>query len=237
MSRLLFFLILSAVGIGHAAGQNIWTIGRNDNSPADLALGPADYKKFLSRDFGFEDRYFLIGTSKAAEDFPYVLPGPDDTWGGTWGTSGWRTHEINILFGVKSLPAGGHWKLVIDLVDTNPRKSLLKVGINEQQYEKFLLKGVSDSSLTDGGSAAREKILEIPLRDGVIHKGGNGINITVLEGSWVVFDEVHLEGPNGVALKVNEDVFIRSVKAADYELRQGKKDVQPLLVDVEHLNG
>src|SRR5687768_16700079 len=81
--------------------HEVWSIGENNNSGTELALGPADYKKFLERDFGYEDRYYLIGHSQPAVDFPYVLPGPDDTWGGTWGTSGWRTHEINILFGVE----------------------------------------------------------------------------------------------------------------------------------------
>ena len=190
--RILLSLLLSIV-VNGATAQNVWTIGKNDNSSADLALGPADYKKFLSKDFGFEDRYFLIGKSTAANDFPYVLPGPDDTWGGTWGTSGWRTHEINILFGLKSIPANGKWKLVIDLIDSNPKRSVMKVGINDKQYEKFMLKGVSDKSITNGGSSAGEKILEIPLREDVIQNGGNAITISVLEGAWVVFDHVRLE--------------------------------------------
>src|SRR5687768_6772280 len=125
MNSVFLFLLFLLVSIDHVVADDIWRIGKNDNSSADLALGPADYKKFLSKDFGFEDRFFLIGRSNDATDFPYVLPGPDDTWGGTWGTSGWRTHEINILFGLKSFPAG-QWKLVIDLVDSNPVKSLMK---------------------------------------------------------------------------------------------------------------
>lgn len=80
----------------------VWQIGAADNSGAELALGPSEYKSFLAHDFGYEDRYFLIGTSVDKTDFPYVLPGPDDTWGGTWGTSGWRTHDANILFGVEN---------------------------------------------------------------------------------------------------------------------------------------
>ncbi len=237
MNRLLLLFILSFIGIDRVEANDIWSIGRNDNSSADLALGPADYKKFLSKDFGFEDRYFLIGRSDAAIDFPYVLPGPENTWGGTWGTSGWRTHEINILFALKSLPAGGKWKLVIDLVDSDPGRSLLKVGINDRQYAKFSLKGVSEASLTGSGSSAGEKILEIPLNDGVIQQWGNAINITVLEGSWVVFDHLRLEGPDGAELALNSDVFIRDVRPAAYELREGKKNVQPLIVDVEHLSG
>lgn len=72
----------------------------------------------------------MIGTSVDKTDFPYVLPGPDDTWGGTWGTSGWRTHDANILFGVEKLPKRGEWKLVVDLVDANPNRSIVKVVVN-----------------------------------------------------------------------------------------------------------
>ena len=219
-----------------AFAGTIWHIGENNNSSSDLALGPSDYKKFLSKDFGYEDRYFLIGKSVPSVDFPYVLPGPDDTWGGTWGTSGWRTHEVNILFGIKEMPAGGKWKLVVDLVDSHSKKSLLKVNINEQQT-KFLLKGSSDASITGTTPASVERILEIPVNDKIIKKGGNCVTITILEGSWVVFDQVRLEGPDGVVLTTNDQVFIRSVKPAGYELQKGKKRVQPLLVDVEHLSG
>jgi predicted alpha-1,2-mannosidase len=219
-----------------AFAGTIWHIGENNNSSSDLALGPSDYKKFLSKDFGYEDRYFLIGKSVPLVDFPYVLPGPDDTWGGTWGTSGWRTHEVNILFGIKEMPVDGKWKLIIDLVDSHPKKSLLKVNINEQQT-KFLLKGASDASITGTTPASVERILEIPVNDKIIKKGGNCVTITILEGSWVVFDQVRLEGPDGVVLTTNDQVFIRSVKPAGYELQKGKKRVQPLLVDVEQLSG
>lgn len=217
-------------------GHEVWRIGTDDNSGAELALGPADYKKFISRDFGYEDRYYLIGHSSPAADFPYVLPGPADTWGGTWGTSGWRTHEINILFGVAHMPAKGAWNLVVDLVDSNPSKSLLKVSVNDQ-HQKFLLKGVSDKSLTETPVNGTGRVIKIPVNEGVIRSGGNVVKLTVLEGSWVVFDQVRLEGPEGVKLVVPDKAFIRSVTAAPYELVADGKRVQPLLVDLEHLSG
>jgi predicted alpha-1,2-mannosidase len=235
MPKLINLLICLLLCNSFAMGGTIWQIGKNDNSSADLALGPADYEKFLSKDFGYEDRYFLIGRSVDSQDFPYVLPGPDDAWGGTGGTSGWRTHEVNILFGIRDLPSEGGWKLVVDLVDSNPKKSLLKVNINTQQ-SKFLLKGSSEGSLT-GKTSGSERILEIPVDKNIIQKGGNSVTITVLEGSWVVFDQVRMEGPDGVELTTNDQVFIRSVKPAGYELQSGKKKIQPLLVDVEHLSG
>ncbi|UCS91719.1 GH92 family glycosyl hydrolase [Echinicola marina] len=219
-----------------AQAKSIWQIGKSDNSSADLALGPADYKKFLSRDFGYEDRYFLVGTSNPRNDFPYVLPGPADTWGGTWGTSGWRTHEINILFGIKEMKSDEGFKLVIDLADSQPTKSLLKVSVNNQ-HSKFLLKGASEGTLSGDMSGAVERIIEIPIDKDIIQKGGNSITITILEGSWVVFDQVRLEGPDGTVLTQNDQVFVRSVKPATYELEAGKQKIQPLLVDVEHLTG
>ena len=103
MSRKLLFLFLSVYfSTFTATAKIIWTIGNGDNSGSELALGPSDYKKFLANDFGYEDRFFLIGTSSDKTDFPYVMPGPDDTWGGTWRTSGWRTHDTNILFNLNS---------------------------------------------------------------------------------------------------------------------------------------
>lgn len=81
------FTFASLTFAQYANGQ-IWSIGKNDNLTTEFALGPDKYKDFLAHDFGYEDRYFLIGYSNEKTDFPYVIPGPSDGWGGTGGTSG-----------------------------------------------------------------------------------------------------------------------------------------------------
>src|SRR6476659_9800433 len=103
--RQLFFLYLSLFSItAQSTPQQpndiIWSIGKPDHSASEFALAPAGFKKFIEHDFGFEDKFFLVGYAKERNDFPYVLPGPVDTWGGTWPTSGWCTRQVNILFGV-----------------------------------------------------------------------------------------------------------------------------------------
>lgn len=103
MKKIISFFIVACCAMCATAAKVVWQIGVADNSGTELALGPSEYKKFLAHDFGYEDRYFLVGTSVDKNDFPYVLPGPDDTWGGTWSTSGWRTHDANILFGIKKI--------------------------------------------------------------------------------------------------------------------------------------
>ncbi|MDR0506957.1 MAG: GH92 family glycosyl hydrolase [Dysgonamonadaceae bacterium] len=215
----------------------VWEIGKADYSSADLALGPDGYKKFLEKDFGYEDRYFLIGKSSAQSDFPYTLPGPDDTWGGTWSTSGWRTHEINILFGIAEIDKHADCRLVIDFVDVNPRRSVMKVSINDKQVQKYVLKGSSDSSLIRTDAVSEHQKVEIAIAPDVMRKGGNRICLTVLEGSWVVFDAIRMETDKTVELQKNEKAFIRDTKAANYEIESSGKRFQPLLIDVEHLSG
>lgn len=63
-----------------------------NHSASELALSPDKYKEFLANDFGWEDRFYIIGLSSPQKDFPYVLPGPADHWGGTSYTAGIRTH-------------------------------------------------------------------------------------------------------------------------------------------------
>lgn len=222
-----------------SVGQNnlIWKIGNSDNKASEFALGPSDYKHFLAKDFGYEDRYFLINHSVESKDFPYVLPGPDDGWGGTGGTSGWRTHEINILFNLEKIPSEGEWTLYVDLVDSHPNRSLVKLSVNNIE-KKFNIYGHSDDAIRGITENAKEQVLAFSFDSRSLKEGGNKVTISVIEGSWIVFDQLYLEDPvKAKSVKNNECLFIRDVTAASYELEQDGARKQPLLVDVEHLYG
>ncbi len=78
--------------------------------------------------------------------------------------------------------------------------------------------------------------VQIPVKD-LLHTGGNEIQITTLKGSWLVFDQVKLDASPDLKLIKPTNAFLRSVKAADYEIEKDGKYFQPLLVDVEHLSG
>ena len=210
------------------AANIIWQIGKADNSASELALGPSSYKEFLAKDFGYEDRYFLIGSSKDDKDFPYVLPGPNDVWGGTWRTSGWRTHSTNILFGLDRITEHGECRLIIDLLDADPRRSLVKVSVNSVE-KKFEIKGKSEKVLDGVIDEAKGQVLEIPVAASDLKIGGNIVTISVLEGGWIAFDQVRLEGPYNIKLKNTHSlVFLRNVSPAKYEIKQGDSMVQPL---------
>ena len=237
MKRLFSILLSLGCALCATATNVVWQIGQADHSAADLALGPSGYKQFLAHDFGYEDRYFLVGTSVPARDFPYVLPGPDDTWGGTWNTSGWRTHDANILFGIDRLPQRGQWNLVVTLVDANPNRSMVKVVVNGTE-KKFEIKGHSAEVLEGRTHDAKSQTLVLPLTAKDLRTGGNMATISVLEGGWIVFDQVRLEGTDGLKLKPSGGkAFLRRVQPSTYETLVDGHRVQPLLVDVEHLSG
>lgn len=218
-------------------GHSVWRVGKPDNAASEFALGPNNFKSFLAKDFGYEDRYFLVGTSKVQTDFPYVLPGPDDTWGGTWGTAGWRTHSVNLLFNLKNPPQGKGWKLIVDLVDANPHRSVVKVLVNGVE-KRFEIEGHAKEVLDGNLKNAKELLLELPLEAKDLRKEGNSVSVSVLEGGWIVFDQVSLEGPARAELGINHSqVFIRDLSPASYEINLDGRRFQPLLIDVEHLSG
>ncbi|OUJ74116.1 GH92 family glycosyl hydrolase [Hymenobacter crusticola] len=258
MTKILFWLVLLLGGVGAAraqATQNvIWQVGRADQSGAEFALAPNGFRKFVGQDFGYEDKCFFIGTSKEQRDFPYVLPGPVDTWGGTWSTAGWRTNQVNLLFALPKLPAAGTYKLVIRLADyAKTFLPLLSVSINDQntkvqlsaaghdirqQRRPTMTESPVDTAAISGNlAAATPQVIEIPLDNGVLKQGGNSVVITVTEGSWILFDQVSLVGPAGVAVQAPQQLFVRNAAPAPYELTAQGQRQQPLLVAVQHVAG
>ena len=252
--RLFYFLLFAFLILQSCESENkiIWQIGQADNSAIEFALFPDLFESYIENDFGWEDRYFLIGKSETDKDFPYVLPGPVDTWGGTWPTSGWRTSEINILFGIEAMRQNSDYKLVIELADFSGKfLPLVKVTVNHQT-EKFQLEAegyeiasqsnpklnerYDDNRPVPDSTNVTAKTIEIPLGKNTLKKGGNRVSITVLEGSWIMFDHIRLEGGR-VKLENQGKSFVRSVEEASYEIETESGRAQPLLIDIEHLDG
>ncbi len=83
----------------------------------------------------------------------------------------------------------------------------------------------------------KEQLIAVKLKPSMIRQGGNHVELTNIQGSWLLFDQIRLEGPAQAELSPVGPVFIREVKAADYEIICDGKPAQALLVDVQHLEG
>ncbi|WP_251795462.1 GH92 family glycosyl hydrolase [Arenibacter sp. N53] len=231
-------LIALISGSGFCQQSEIWQIGISDNSSAEFALASNEYDKFLEKDFGWEDRFYVIGYSVERKDFPFVLPGTVDYWGGTSGLAGIRPHEINILFGIDSKPKIGDWQLIVDILDCNPvTPPYLKISVNGKSWKYKLENGRNPEALKGEIINTKEQKIIIPIDAKMLKNGGNSIQLTTLEGSWLVFDQVRLNGPQNVILLQPEKAFVRNVAPADYELDKNGTRFQPLLLDVQYLQG
>lgn len=237
LSALFLLLLLCLPGYGNPKMGVIWQIGNEDRSAAEFALAPSHYAQFLENDFGWEDRYYLVGKSNPAAHFPYVLPGPADRWGGTSGTAGIRTHVLNILFRMKQVSDNGEMKLLINILDTHHTlPPYFKVTVNGRSWKYILPKGGGEGSLSGDYGNCINHTIEIPLEKGLIKEGGNEISLTNLEGSWLIFDAIRLEGTGNVVVEQETgQAYLRGVEAARYQTVN--PPAQPLLIDLEHLEG
>src|SRR5690348_1639216 len=237
----LFFLLCGLFLLRHMPVQaqrvsqtTLWSIGNADQSDTDFALAPSGYQDFLKGDFGWEDGYYLIGRSNPKKDWPYALPGPDDKWGGTTGSAGWHASHLNILFGIDSLPGNPTCRLVIYLLDMSAKNPpLVKVSINDTSWEYQLPKGSGDTSLKGAAGPFHGDVLDIPVPGRLLRKGGNEISLINLRGSWLIFDQVRMQGPDDIVISRPGDAFIRNITPAHYEIENGGRRAQPLLIDVQ----
>ena len=242
-SKIIRTYIIGLLSLGFlqmAFSQNniIWQIGESDNSSSEFSLSPNEYDQFIENDFGWEDRFFLVGSSTLKEDWPYVLPGPNDKWGGTWSTAGWRSHTLNIFFSLDKYVPNNDWKFIVDFQDINAEDPpVFKITINGKSWKHELPRGFGNKTLEGESSEGLEHLIEIPVPVNLIKNGGNKISMTTIQGSWLMFDQIRLEGPSKSKLEINKQVFLGEVKSANYEIGTDAGQKQPLLIDIEQLSG
>jgi len=221
-------LMLAAAG--QAAGamaetlQPLWQIGAADHDTRDLALAPRGYERFST------DPLFIVGTSDAAKDWPYVHPGPSDAWAGS------RPHTFTIAFGLAAPPTGGECRLVVDLVDTHSRMPpRLRVSVNGKPSERPTPRGAGDASVFGEPEKGKAHRFTVAVPAGVLKRGTNEIAMTTLSGSWVLYDAVRFEAPPGLALAPPTGTMARSVRSDPVLVKRGGKLKQTVQVSLLHL--
>jgi alpha-mannosidase len=196
--------LLAAAGLAPAEAETLWQIGKADNSTAEFAFAPGDYKAYRSPGF------FVVGVSDAKADWPYVQPGTID---GGWAPGTPQTFEV--LFGLKAAPSGDG-RLVLDFADTHAGDPpLLRVEVNDQSWEFKTPKGAGDASVYGDPAKGREHVIDLPVPAAALRAGDNRVAITTVKGSWVLWDALRFDAPEGAGLApVASRTVIRSAKAA-----------------------
>ncbi|HOX39234.1 MAG TPA: polysaccharide lyase family protein [Candidatus Brocadiia bacterium] len=218
---------ISAPSAEHPAAAELarisyfWEIGVPDNSTAEFALGPGGYNDFA------EDAVFAVGQSDPKKDWPYVQPGPADSW------AGGGEHSFTILFGVTDPPADGECSLDFDLADTHYQSPPeARIEINGQPFAERLPKGASDKSIFGDPPAGREHKFSVKFPANLLKAGQNEIAITTVSGSWMLYDWVGLQMPQAAKSAPVAGILVWGVKGAPALVEKDGALYQPAQVRV-----
>jgi predicted alpha-1,2-mannosidase len=211
----------------------LWSIGQQDDSAAEFALAQGGHARFLQQ-FGSPDRAFYIGLSETPADWPCVLPGPLDAWAGSG--HGGRWNQMNTLpigFVLERLPSKGTCTLVVDVCDAHAaHPPQLRVRVNQQIYDIAIPAGGGDESLLGDYTSAKEHLARIEFPTAVLRWGYNEIALSITSGSWLLFDAVILEAPEGMQLAAPSHTVIRDIAAAPYTVGQGAGEDATVRIEV-----
>lgn len=218
------FSLALVLSTPQSRGDVAFEIGSSDNLCADFALAPANFEKFD------HDVFFVAGKSSAA-DWPYVHPGPADSWAGS------RQHTFTIVFGLKAAPQDGVCHFKLDFLDIHSSKPpVVRVSINGTKFERRLPSGAGDDSIRGNASKGRQFVWDLPFPSTLLRAGENEMLITTLSGSWLLYDSLSLSVPGPVQLQdLPSSTKLLSAQAPPVWLRTETNAVQPLTVVIRHI--
>tara|TARA_R110000823_G_scaffold211018_5_gene341399 strand:- start:625 stop:3759 length:3135 start_codon:yes stop_codon:yes gene_type:complete len=211
--------------------QLLWSIGQADESASEFALAPNGYEEFAPEGFGGANRYYVVGESDPQYDWPYILPGPKDGFAGYGYWAGRALHKLPIYFELEQTSEVSTCNLVIDILETSSKNApLFRAYINGKVYEHQLRRGKSGGPSEKLSANIQTVTFSFPSKE--LKKGVNEILFQNMTGGWCVFDGIKLIGPKELALGKTGHTVLKSVAFGDFEMKEKKKNVQPLLVDI-----
>ncbi len=216
--------LLFALAAGPSDASLIWQIGKADGGNSEFALAPNHYSDFR------EDGFFVVGRSDSQRDWPYVHPGPGDTWAGS------RRHTFAIVFGIAAVPSLGECKLRIQLLDTHRQAPpQLLISLNGREARRRLTPGAGDDSVNGQPAKGKPCELELAFPANALKPGANEIDITSTGGSWMLYDAVAFDAPDGTRMTNVIGTTIASATSPPVLIERAGKLMQTIEIRVRHL--
>ncbi|MGA2864760.1 MAG: polysaccharide lyase family protein [Verrucomicrobiota bacterium] len=204
-----------------APATSVFQIGVADGDCREFALAGnyAAYAQTFPHDVEF-----VVGKSEAKQDWPWIHPGPADSW------AGGRPHAFKIIFDLPEV-AAGYYQLVVDFVDTHAGLPPgLAIAINGTSLRFRLPPGHGDETLSNFKAGKHFSLAQL-FPSALLQAGTNTITLINEQGSWAIYDDVRLE--SGAAAPA-EPVQLR-VEALPWLKRSAEGLRRVVKVSVENL--
>jgi alpha-mannosidase len=225
--RPLLLAALAVLTCSAAETKTLWQIGTPDRNNAEFALAPKGYHQFT------EDGFFIVGLSEAKSAWPYVQPGPTDTWADS------RPHTFSVLFGVEKPVPQGTCRLVLDMLDTHSSAApRLRIEVNGQTFDRRLPRGAGDASVYGDPAAGKPSRITVEFPASLLRAGNNLITLTSTAGSWFLYDSLALEVPAAMqTCAVTETTILTAARALPATVDRNGKSFQRITASIIHAGG
>ncbi len=218
-----FVAILIAWTVQTVTAAEIWSIGNDDGNYQEFSAA-GNYNDFV-KNFP-TDPTVQIGSLNTKTEWPYIHPGPADSWAGA------KLHTFTIQFDLPKANAGEAEPSAYELilkgwgqpgsppsidVDLNGKRGVIQTENNAR----------TDAILTNPG-AAQAKAFSLTLPAIAVKPTGNVLTLTNAAGAWFVYDCIQFRSKTGrvEAIQINPERGI--LKAAD-----GKTPARKIRVDYQ----
>ncbi|MDR3108892.1 MAG: hypothetical protein LBU65_04280 [Planctomycetaceae bacterium] len=185
ISLFVLFVLLS-LSINSAFSADIWSLGTQDNSYGEF---------FAAKDYATVAKKFPGNISVAsfdAKEFPWILPGRQDSWAGA------KSHSIIIPFDLPAdLPQEPVCVLEITGIGQGGSAPLLEIELNGTKQTIQTERGKTGDKLLQTADGAEWKTYRAFFPFNVLKKTGNTLSIKNSVGSWFVFDSLKFRTDDG----------------------------------------
>ncbi|MDR1887219.1 MAG: hypothetical protein LBQ70_04815 [Prevotellaceae bacterium] len=212
MRKNIILLVFAITGIasGTFAQSVLWQIGQKNKSAEEFALGPFDYRRY-SEKFGNRAVLYEIGRNNPKTDFPFVLPGADDSWAGSTGK------QIVICFGIRNMTSPTDAKLELNFVETHSYSSpLLEITVNGYKVDVRIPAGKDHRYFENRRTNPENLSTVVEIPENILKTGDNTVVIRSKTGSWAVFDNIVLTTGN----ELEPTKISGGIKMLDFDVRE-----------------
>ena len=221
-----------------AAESLLWSIGTPDKSDAEFWGDTGNYNTCP------RDAMYLVGVSVPNENWPFMQPGPADSWAGN------RNHSNWILFCLGNVPKESEGNYFLRLYLKNSHKDVpprLVIRLNGKLAgEVQLMPGQGDDLVQGKVKEVIGSKVDVSVNPTLLKKGENILEIATEGGSWLYYDAVEFWSPQEAKLTLPGDhqdgrltrligIEEYGVLLRDPENPTGKKALAPIGLRVAHV--
>ncbi|MDR2438985.1 MAG: glycosyl hydrolase-related protein [Planctomycetaceae bacterium] len=193
---LLFILLLLFTELSKVLAEDIWVIGVDDGNFAEFAAAGKyeDFPKFASQGVNIQ-----IGKLDTKKDFPYIHPGPGDTWAGNKNYT--YSIQFDFLENVTENIAPNENDFVYELIIKGwghySGPPVFEISLNGHKKISATSRNAKNDDILNNPNTAQPGTYSVTFPKKIVKKTENILTITGINGSWFIYDFLKFQTRTG----------------------------------------